>query len=96
MDVWQALSHPSRRAILLRLREGALSVGEIHEDLDCSGATLSGHLKALREANLVTAERRGTSWLYRINLSVAEEVLTGLLDLLRIGDAATAPKEEAR
>lgn len=84
-DVWQALAHPVRREILALLRGGAMTAGEIGAHFTCSGATLSGHLKALREAGLATMEPDGNRRVYRINLSVAEEALAGLLDMLRVG-----------
>lgn len=85
-DVWRALSHPVRRDILKLLRAGALTAGEIGEQFDCSGATLSTHLKVLREADLVSVEPDGTKRVYRINLSVAEDALSGLLQILKVGD----------
>ena len=85
-DVWRALSHPLRRDVLKLLRTGALTAGELGEHFDCSGATLSTHLKALREADLVSVEPDGTKRVYRINLSVAEEALTGLLQFLKVGE----------
>ena len=93
-DVWQALSHPVRREILALLREGAMGAGAIGEQFDMSGASLSQHLKTLREAGLVSVEVDGTARIYRLNVSVAEDALTGLLDLLGVGTASqSAPKE---
>ena len=97
-DVWSALSHPSRRRVLGMLREGAMTVGEIGARFEHSGATLSGHLRILREAGLVTCEADGPRRVYRLNMSVAEDALSGFLSLLRAGEAAgetpaTDPKE---
>ena len=86
-DIWQALSHPARRRVLTLLRNGVLTAGEIGAVFPFSAATLSGHLRTLREANLVSCTPEGTRRLYRLNLSVAEDALTGLLDLLRVGEA---------
>lgn len=93
-DVWRALSHPVRREILTLLRDGARTAGELGQQFDCTGATMSVHLKVLREADLVSVERDGTKRVYRINLSVAEDALSGLLDLLRVGAVDGKPVSE--
>ncbi len=87
-DIWKALSHPVRREILSLLRNGSLNVQALSEHFDCSGATLSNHLKALKESNLVLVKSDGNSRIYRLNLSVAEEALSGLLSLLGSGSVA--------
>jgi DNA-binding transcriptional ArsR family regulator len=85
-DVYRALAHPARRKILTLLRERARPAGELAESFDFAKPTLSGHLTILREAGLVSAERRGAVLLYRLNLSVLEDALSGLMDLFRLGE----------
>lgn len=85
-DIYKALAHPVRRKILSLLRERARSAGEIAERFELAKPTLSGHFAILREAGLVTIERRGATLIYRLNLSVLEDALSGLLDLFRLGD----------
>lgn len=85
-DVYKALAHPVRRKVLSLLRERARSAGEIAEAFDLAKPTLSGHFNILREADLVSVERRGTTLIYRLNLSVLEEALSGLMDLVRLGE----------
>lgn len=80
-DVFDALAHPVRREILRLLRHGAMSAGEIAENFDLAKPTLSGHFAVLKNADLVTAERRGTTILYRLNMSVVEEALAAMLEL---------------
>ena len=84
-DAYAALSSPVRRQVLSLLRERAMSAGEIAEQVSVSKPTLSGHLKVLKTADLVTVERKGATLLYRINLSVAEEALAGLIELFQLG-----------
>ena len=43
-ETFKALSDPVRREILLMLREGKMSAGEIAEKFDMSPATISYHL----------------------------------------------------
>ncbi|GGY46773.1 metalloregulator ArsR/SmtB family transcription factor [Parvularcula lutaonensis] len=94
MDVYQALASPVRREILAMLRDGPKSAGELADAFDLSKPTLSGHFAVLREAGLVASEREGAKVIYHLNLSVAEEALTGLMDVLRIGRPSGKPKGE--
>ena len=93
-DVWQALSHPLRREVLTLLKRGGMSAGALGERFDCAAPTLSAHLRTLREAGLVTVEAEGNRRVYRLNASVAEDALLGLLGLLRVGEDAQAPAAE--
>lgn len=77
--VFEALSHPVRRKILTLLKQGPLSAGELADHFDLSKPTLSVHFAKLKEAELVVVERRGTSLIYHLNLSILEEALTGFL-----------------
>lgn len=54
-----ALADPTRRAILLRLRTGAASVGELAEPFAMSQPAISRHLKVLERAGLIETERNG-------------------------------------
>ena len=56
-DVWNAMADPTRRAILTMLQNGDMTAGEISDKFDVSGATISHHLKILREAGLITSEK---------------------------------------
>ena len=56
---FSALADPTRRAILSRLRKGALRVGDIAEPFDMSLNAVSKHLKLLERARLVRREVRG-------------------------------------
>jgi ArsR family transcriptional regulator len=77
--VFEALSHPARRQILALLKAGPMSAGELASHFDLSKPTLSMHFNKLREAELVTVERRGTSLIYHLNMSILEEALSGFL-----------------
>lgn len=60
-----------------------MTAGELAEHFDVSKPTLSGHFAKLKDADLIVAEREGTSIIYSLNLSVAEDALLGLLARLR-------------
>jgi DNA-binding transcriptional ArsR family regulator len=79
--VFEALSHPVRREILQLLKQGPMAAGELAGHFTLSKPTLSVHFAKLRDADLVTVERRGTSLIYHLNLSILEEALSGLLNL---------------
>lgn len=79
--VFEALSHPVRRKVLALLKQGPMSAGALAEHFDISRPTLSVHFNKLKAAELVVAERQGTSLIYHLNTSVLEEALAGLLDL---------------
>ncbi|MBX9245817.1 helix-turn-helix transcriptional regulator [Actinotalea ferrariae] len=86
--VFAALSHPTRRAVLRELagRDWMLA-GDLAEALDVAGPTLSGHLRILREADLVVSERRGTTIRYMANASVVESAFAAFLQSLGVGRA---------
>ena len=64
--VLSALSDPTRRGILGLLRQGPRPVGELAERLPVSQPAVSQHLKVLREAGLVQAEKAGVRSIYHL------------------------------
>ena len=68
MDMFVALSDPTRRAILeLLASRGELTATDIYEHFSVSPQAISQHLKVLREAKLVVMEKRAQKHLYRLN-----------------------------
>ena len=64
----KALAHPARLAILQTLAgRGSCICGEIVEVMPLSQATVSQHLKVLREAGLISGETDGPRSCYCIN-----------------------------
>jgi DNA-binding transcriptional ArsR family regulator len=80
-EVFEALAHPVRREILKLLRKRAMSAGELAEHFTIAKPTLSGHFGVLKNADLVTTERQGTTIIYRLNMSVMEEALAAFMAL---------------
>src|SRR5579859_3146260 len=62
-----ALADDTRRAIFERLAKRPLAVGKIAAGLDISRPAVSQHLKVLKQAGLVSDERRGARRLYQID-----------------------------
>jgi DNA-binding transcriptional ArsR family regulator len=68
MDMFVALSDPTRRAILeILASSGELPATAIYQHFSVSPQAISQHLKALREAELVVMEKRAQKRLYRLN-----------------------------
>ena len=67
MDVAAAISDPVRREILMLLKQGRMSAGEIADCFDISRPAVSRHLRVLRECGLVVDEISGRQRLYRLD-----------------------------
>lgn len=67
MDVAAAIADPVRREIMLLLRDGVMSAGEIADRFEISRPAVSRHLRVLRECGLVVDEVRGRRRLYRLD-----------------------------
>jgi ArsR family transcriptional regulator len=71
----KALSHPARLAILQTLASrGTCICGEIVDVMPLSQATVSQHLKILKNANLITGEIEGQRSCYCINTGTMGEL----------------------
>ena len=57
-DTFAALADPTRRAILARLAQGELSVGELARPFKISGPAITRHLKVLQRVGLISRSRR--------------------------------------
>ncbi len=62
-----ALGDATRRAILTRLLNGPLPVGELARDFPVSRPAISQHLRVLKHARLVTDRADGTRRVYAVN-----------------------------
>ena len=70
----KALAHPARVAILKILAErNECLCGEIVEGLPLAQATVSQHLKELKDAGFITSEVDGLKVCYCLNLKVVRE-----------------------
>ncbi len=74
-DTFKALSDPVRRQILELLKNGPLSAGEIGSHFDMTGATISYHLKILKQADLIFESREKNFIYYQLNTTVLEEIM---------------------
>ena len=78
-SIFQALSHPTRIAIVEVLRDAELSAGAIQEKLGIEQANLSQHLTTLRNRQIVVNRKEGNQVFY----SLRNRVIAEVLDLMR-------------
>jgi ArsR family transcriptional regulator len=90
IDVLRALAHPVRWGILQRLAaEPGICACDFTEFFDVSQPTISAHLKVLREAGLVTTQRRGTTICYTLAHDQLAHLATHLGTMAATAPAAT-------
>lgn len=81
----KAIGHPTRVAILVFLAsQDSCYFGNIHEELPIAKATVSQHLKELREAGLIQGEIEAPKVRYCINKGnwdIARRLFAGLFNL---------------
>jgi DNA-binding transcriptional ArsR family regulator len=87
----QAMSDPTRRAILQMLNEGDMTAGEIAARFAISAPSVSHHLNVLKAAELVAAQRSGQKIIYRLNTTVVQEMLQQIMQLFGVGGTAPSP-----
>ena len=78
-NIFQALAHPTRIAIVEVLRDGELPAGAIIERLGLEQANASQHLSILRAKQIVTSRKEGNQVFY----SVRDPLLIEVLDIMR-------------
>jgi DNA-binding transcriptional ArsR family regulator len=97
-EAFRALADPTRREILRLLRERPRPSGEIADHFSTAWATISRHLSVLRAANLIVAEKNGTSVIYELNATVMQELVAYMMDWTGVGgtDAEMAARRVDR
>jgi len=74
-QVFQALAHPTRIAIVEALKDGELSAGALQDLLGVEQANLSQHLAVLRSRHVVVNRKVGNQVFYALRDPVLLEVL---------------------
>ncbi len=77
-ETFKALGDPVRREILVMLKSGKLSAGEIASRFDLTQASVSYHLSQLKKAELIRENKQKNFIYYELNASVFEEVMLWL------------------
>jgi DNA-binding transcriptional ArsR family regulator len=78
-DIFQALAHPTRIAILELLSNGELSAGQLIEKLGMEQANVSQHLAVLRAKQIVANRKAGNQVFY----SARDPIIFEMLSLMR-------------
>ena len=77
---FKALADPTRRKIIMLLKKKDLTPGEIAEYFDMTKPSISHHLNMLKQADLVSDERKGQNIYYSLNTTVFQEVMGWFLE----------------
>ena len=73
-DVFQAISDPTRRAILLLVASQSMTAGAIAANFDTARPTVSKHLQILAECELLEQEQNGREIYYHLNPEKIKEI----------------------
>ncbi len=82
--LFKALSDPTRIALLARLAEaeGERTVSELASQCPVDLSVVSRHLRTLREAGVLEAQKRGKEVFYRVRIAELATLLRRLADAL--------------
>lgn len=75
-ETFRLMSDPTRLRIILSCLDSAVAVGDIADRLGISGSLVSHHLRLLRAARLLQAERRGRQVFYAVGDEHVRSMLT--------------------
>jgi DNA-binding transcriptional ArsR family regulator len=75
-DVFHAIAHPARRAILVTLKGREHSASELAEPFRMTFGAISQHLRVLEDAELVSVRRNGRQRLYRLHPAPLRDVVS--------------------
>ena len=78
-EIFHALAHPTRIAIVEALRKGETSAGQLIEELDLEQANASQHFAVLRSKQIVTSRKESNQVFY----SLRDPMLIEVLDILK-------------
>ena len=73
-DIFQAISGPTRRAILVLLTSQTMTAGAIAENFEAARPTISKHIQILNECDLVEAIQQGREIYYRLKIEKMKEI----------------------
>jgi DNA-binding transcriptional ArsR family regulator len=89
-ELFKALSDPTRREIIERLKVRDMSAGEIASYFNMTKPSISHHLNILKQADLVYSEKQGQNVIYSLNTTVFQEVMGWVLKMINRGEANEA------
>ncbi len=80
-EVLDALADKNRRTILLKLKEGKISSGDLAITLGMTPQALSYHLAKLKKADLIYETREKNFIYYELDLSILDETILWITQL---------------
>ena len=93
-EVFKALGHPSRLAIIDALANGELCVFDLNKTIDADLSTVSRHLAVLRNAGILSSQKRGNQVFYKLECpcittfyGCVESVINGTGQPIQLEDA---------
>ena len=89
-ETFRMMSDPTRLKIILACLDAPAAVGEMAERLGISASLVSHHLRLLRAARLLQADRRGRQVFYVVGDEHIRSMLTDMVDHVSEEDQAEA------
>ncbi|MBU3098566.1 MULTISPECIES: autorepressor SdpR family transcription factor [Clostridium] len=91
---FKALADPTRRKIILLLKEKDLTAGEIAEHFNMTKPSISHHLNALKQSLLVTDERKGQYIYYSLDTTVFQEVTNWFFNATHVNEGESENEKD--
>ena len=91
-DMFRLMSDPTRLRIILACLDAPAAVGEMAERLGISASLVSHHLRLLRAARLLQADRRGRQVFYAVQDEHIRSMLSDMVDHVAEEDAGTVQR----
>jgi ArsR family transcriptional regulator len=86
-EMFRLMSDPTRLRIILACLDAPAAVGEMAERLGISASLVSHHLRLLRAARLLQADRRGRQVFYAVQDEHVRHMLSDMVDHVAEVDA---------
>lgn len=93
-EVFKAMADPTRRRILGLLSKGELTAGQMTQEFNISGPSMSHHFNVLKNADLIQGRRDGQQIVYSLNTTVVQDALTLFLDVFAKDEVKESQNEK--
>lgn len=80
-SAFKALNDTTRREILELLRKNDMTAGEIVNNFNISGPSISHHLDLLKRAGLIESVKEGQYVKYSLNTTVLDDIMKWMIEL---------------
>ena len=84
-ELFSALADPTRRGILKLLKNEDMNASDIAAQFNMTKPAMSFHLTVLKNAGLITGDKRGQNIIYSLNTTVMQEALNWFFDFMNKG-----------